>query len=80
MRPEGDTFSGAGHMSLNVTHGHRKEEALFRQDKSISVTSAPAVVFHSVADIRRHSEWDAQAWDGTRGLGKPHEPAPPRRG
>jgi hypothetical protein len=40
-------------MSLNVTHGHRKEETLLRREKSISVTSAPAVIFHSVHVVER---------------------------
>jgi hypothetical protein len=44
MQTEVDTFSGAGHISLNVVHGHRKQEALFRREKRISVTKDECVV------------------------------------
>jgi len=39
IRPEGDTLSGVGQMSLNVNHYHRKEEALFKREKTISIVA-----------------------------------------
>src|SRR6266849_1471613 len=53
IRPEGDTLSGVGQMSLNVNHCHRKQEALFRREKTISIVALPAVVFYSVHVVER---------------------------
>jgi hypothetical protein len=47
---------------------------MFRREKTIYIAAAPEAVFQYVADIRRHGEWGAQAWDITLEPGPAHGP------
>lgn len=47
---------------------------MFRREKNIYIAAPPEVVFEYVADIRRHGEWGAQAWDITLEPGPEHGP------
>lgn len=47
---------------------------MFRREKTIYIATAPEAVFQYVADIRRHGEWGAQAWDITLEPGPEYGP------
>ena len=47
---------------------------MFRREKTIYIAAAPEAVFQYVADIGRHGEWGAQAWNITREPGPEEGP------
>jgi hypothetical protein len=61
-------------ITQGLTHTKKGERPTFRRQESIFIEALPEAVFHHVSDLRRHSEWGAQAWNIIPEPGPEHGP------